>query len=368
MWSDYPPFYIYILWFVGFIYKFFSPSFDINTTAFTILIKSPANIIDIITSFLIFLVVKKYSEFRTSFLIMLSYLFNPAIIYNSAIWGQVDSVNTMFILLTIFFLVSEKLELAGISMAVAILTKPQSLLILLLFIILMIKIIKVKFLTVKTRISKLTEIGIISLGTFVMLALPFYLRSLKITDFLVKMIRPYTNAYNEYAYTSLNAFNLWAFSGFWKPDDIPFLFLSYRVWSYILFSILFLYILFILIKTKDNMMIYFASAVLFFGFFMLFTRMHERYLFPMFAPLAIMMSLDKRLIFVFWIMTFTFLFNLYYVLYFSHIGQSIPYGDPYVLITSAINMGVLIYAIYCLSTFQKIKIKERVKKANYWAL
>jgi hypothetical protein len=75
----------------------------------------------------------------------------------------------------------------------------------------------------------------------------------------------------------------------------------------------------------------------------------------MFAPLAVMMYMDRRLVFIYWLMTFTFLFNLYDVLYFSHIGQPILHGGPYVLITSAINLGVLMYAIYCLSTFQKIK-------------
>ncbi len=355
VWSDYPPFYIYILWFVGFIYKFFFSSFDINTTVFTILIKSPANIIDIITSFLIFIIIKKYAKFRTAFLVMLSYLFNPAIIYNSAIWGQVDSINTIFILLTLFFIVSRRLELAGISMAVAILTKPQSLLILPLFIILTIKILRVKILPVKTQISKLAKISMLSSGVFVTLALPFYIRSLKITDVLVKIIRPYTTGYNEYSYTSLNAFNLWAFPGFWKSDDIPFLFLNYRLWSYILFGILFIYVLYVTVKTRDTRIIYFAAAVLFFGFFMLFTRVHERYLFPMFAPLAVMMYMDRRLVFIYGTMTFTFLFNLYFVLHSSHTGQSIQYGDPYVFVTSAINLGMLMYAIYCLSTFQKIK-------------
>jgi len=99
-WSDYPPFYMYILWIVGALYKsLFSFSFNIDTTLFTILIKAPANIADIATSFLIFLIVKKYSGFNAAYISMIFYAFNPAIIYNSAIWGQVDSVNTLFILL-----------------------------------------------------------------------------------------------------------------------------------------------------------------------------------------------------------------------------------------------------------------------------
>ncbi len=362
VWSDYPPLYIYILWLVGFVYKFFNSSFDINTTIFTILIKIPANIIDIITSFLIFEIVKKYSEFRTALLIMISYLFNPAIIYNSAIWGQVDSINTIFILLTIFFMVSEKLELAAISMAIAILAKPQSLLIFPMFIILTIKILRLKFLSVKTQISKLIKIPIIFLGVFVALALPFYMKSLKISDVYIKMIMPYTHGYEEYPYTSLNAFNLWAFTGFWQSDDTSFLFLSYRIWSYIMLGILFIYAIFIIIKAEDDRMIYFAFAIIFFGFFMLSTRIHERYLFPMFAPLAVTMGLDKRLVFIFWITSLTFFFNLYYVLNFSHMGRSITYGDPYVTIISTINLGVFMYTIYCFSTLQK---KYKGMKSNW---
>lgn len=70
----------------------------------------------------------------------------------------------------------------------------------------------------------------------------------------------------------------------------------------------------------------------------------------MFAPLAIIMSLDRRFIVIFWIMTATFLFNLGYVLEFSHMNALIPDGDPYVMLTSVINMGVLIYTLYCFST------------------
>jgi len=55
---------------------------------FTILLKMPAILADIATAFLIFLIVRKYGSFRLAFIAMISYAFNPAIIYNSAIWGR----------------------------------------------------------------------------------------------------------------------------------------------------------------------------------------------------------------------------------------------------------------------------------------
>jgi Gpi18-like mannosyltransferase len=291
---------------------------------------------DIASALLVFLIVKKHAGFKLAFPAMLFYAFNPAIIYNSAIWGQVDSVNTFFILLALMFMESEKPELAGASMAVAILTKPQSLLLLPLIVILLVK---------SQKPFRIVKASIVSVAVFISLALPFYLKTS-----LFQLIKTYGTAYNEYSFTSLNAFNLWAFPGFWKPDSTPFLFLSYRIWGYILFGVLFAYVAYRTAKNRDNRSIYFASAVLVFGFFMLFTRIHERYLFPMFAPLAIIMSLDRRFIAVFWVMTATFLFNLGYVLEFSHMDMPVPDGDPYVMLTSVINLGVLIYSLYCFST------------------
>jgi Gpi18-like mannosyltransferase len=57
---------------------------------------------------------------------MISYAFNPAIIYDSAIWGQVDSVYTLFFMLALMLFVSGKQMFSGVFMALAILTKPQS--------------------------------------------------------------------------------------------------------------------------------------------------------------------------------------------------------------------------------------------------
>ncbi len=331
-WSDYPPFYIYILWIVGAVYQsLFSFSFNIDTTLFTILIKAPANVADIATSFLIFLVVKKYSGFKTAYLSMIFYAFNPAIIYNSAIWGQADSVETFFILLALMLIVSNRFELAGVSMAVAVLSKPLSLVILPFIAILLIK---------NREYLRFIKTFALSAFVFIALALPFYLKTS-----IYELVKIYISGYSYYAFNSINAFNFWALLGFWKPDDTTLLFLSYRTWGYILFGLLFAYVTYIAVKNKNKNSIYFTAAVLFFGFFMLFTRVHERYLFPMFAPLAVALGFNRRLGYVYWVMALTFLFNLHFVLQYLNSDQFIPDGNPYVLLASGINSVVFIYTI-----------------------
>jgi Gpi18-like mannosyltransferase len=349
--SFYPPVSIYIFWIVGAFYKLlFSSSFDINTTLFTILIKGPANLADIAAAYLIFVTIKKYADFKKAYLSMIFYVFNPAIIYNSAIWGQVDSIYTLFCLLALIMIVSDKLELAGAFMAIAILTKPQSLVILPFVALLIIK---------KRNPFRIAKSLTAFVFVLLVLALPFFQKTS-----LYQLLNIYSSGYGGFAYNSVNAFNLWSFLGFWKPDNTTFLFLNYKQWGYILFGLLFIYVVFITIGTKNDKYIYYASAILFFGFFMIFTRVHERYLFPMFAPLIIAANMDKRLNYIYLISSFTYLFNLYYVMQFSHKNQFIPDGDPYVLLASGINSVLFFYALYCFSDKNFGIIKNFLKKGH----
>jgi Gpi18-like mannosyltransferase len=338
--SDYPPFYIYILWAIGTFYKsFISFSFDIDSPIFSILLKMPAILADIATALLIFLIVRKYGSFRLAFISMISYAFNPAIIYDSAIWGQVDSVYTLFFMLALMLFVSGKQMLSGVSMALAILTKPQSLVLVPFFALVMIK---------KKSPLTLAKIISVSFAAFVIVALPFYLDTS-----ILDLFKLYFTSYIQYPYNSLNAFNFWAFGGLFQPDNTQFLFMTYRMWGYLMFGLIFMYVSHFVLKNKDDKSIYIASAILFFAFFMVLTRIHERYLFPMFAPLAVAMTLDRRFSYVYVIATFTFLFNLHYVLEEYKTGIAFPYGDLLIPVTAGINIVLLIYTIYCYSTYKK---------------
>ena len=331
--SDYPPFYIYILWAIGTFYKsFISFSFDIDSPIFSILLKMPAILADIATALLIFLIVRKYGSFRLAFISMISYAFNPAIIYDSAIWGQVDSVYTLFFMLALMLFVSGKQMLSGVSMALAILTKPQSLVLVPLFALVMIK---------KNSPLTLVKILSVSFAAFVVVALPFYLDTS-----ILDLFKLYFTSYIQYPYNSLNAFNFWAFGGLFQPDNTQFLFMKYRMWGYLMFGLIFMYVSHFVLKNKDDKSIYIASAILFFAFFMFFTRIHERYLFPMFAPLAVAMTLDRRFSYVYVLATLTFLFNLHFVLEELKTGIAFPNGEFLIPVTAGINLVLFIYTIY----------------------
>jgi len=332
--SDYPPFYIYILWIVGAINNFISG--DIFSL---IILKVPAIIADLATALLIFLIVRKYTTFETSLLSMILYVFNPAIIYNSTIWGQVDSVYTFFLIFAVYEFISKRPTSSAILFGISILTKPQSLVLLPLFIILIIQKYSFRTLVKSTCVS-----GII----FLLLAKPFYFYTS-----VCELYKLYISSYIQYPFTTLNAFNFWALGGMFRPDDVVFLFLTYRMWGYLLFGMLFIFVVYNIIKKNDERLIYLSSALLFFGFFMLFTRIHERYMFPMFAFLIIATIFDKRLYIIYILSSITFFANLYLVFEGVKTGDSIPMSMFIILYIIGINIILFIYLCYCISTYRE---------------
>jgi hypothetical protein len=89
----------------------------------------------------------------------------------------------------------------------------------------------------------------------------------------------------------------------------------------------------------------FSAFVLFFGFFMLPTRIHERYLFPALSILALMLPFLKKVRPIYGLLSFTCFANQAYVLYFLNSNQYIPSGDLVVFTVSLTNLIVLLYVL-----------------------
>ena len=83
----------------------------------------------------------------------------------------------------------------------------------------------------------------------------------------------------------------------------------------------------------------------FFGFFMLPTRMHERYLFPAMAMLALMFPFLKKTRSLYVALTATCFVNQAYVLPILNAGSFIQLGDPVVFIVSLINSLAFVYVL-----------------------
>ena len=122
MFTDYPPGYMYILWVVG-AFRDAIPSLADST----ILVKMPAIICDLLTGALIYKVAHKRFDEKSCVVLSGIYMFHPVILMDSAMWGQVDSVFTLFLALMCCCIAEKKLILSYFIFAIGILMKPQML-------------------------------------------------------------------------------------------------------------------------------------------------------------------------------------------------------------------------------------------------
>jgi dolichyl-phosphate-mannose-protein mannosyltransferase len=118
--------------------------------------------------------------------------------------------------------------------------------------------------------------------------------------------------------------------------------------GWVLFGTLAVFTLYFVHKRFEvdrELLVLFAAFVLFFGFFMLPTRIHERYLFPAFAVLALLFPFLKKVRPVYVVLTLTCLVNQAYVLSFLNANQFIQSSDFVVFTVSLINSVTFLYVL-----------------------
>ncbi|MFA5374739.1 MAG: glycosyltransferase 87 family protein [Dehalococcoidia bacterium] len=335
---DYPPFSIYIFWIFG------NLAHAIGPDSLDFLIKLPQNLFDLATAYLIFCFIRSRYSFLPALGAMALYAFNPATIFDLAVWGQFDSIYAFFMVASLYALMRSKYELSGGLFGLAILTKPQSVVLLpvLAYVILR-----------NGKWKRAISSGAICIALIFLFILPFHW-----SNPITFLIDRYSG-YGVYPYNSVNAYNLWALLGFWKQDTVPHLGLSYQTWGIIVFVIFAAFVMWQLHRRYEQRAAVFAVFLLMFGFFMFMTRIHERYLFPAFALLAI--SWNGRFTFrcsTTWLylgLTCTYLANLVYVMSMLNAGAFIPDGHWSIYVLVPINVILLFFAAWSFWRMQRRK-------------
>lgn len=310
---DYPPFYIYILTIIGLIGKLFGISG--GDPVFVILLKLPSILADLATAYILYSLAKKRFSGSWPVAIAALYIFNPAVLIDSAMWGQVDSFMVMLIALGFYTLMeSDRPALCGLPFAAAILTKPQALIVM----------PAVLFTILKGRDPKfLLRTLFYGAGALLALALPFL-----IVEGPSWLIELYLNTAGHYTYASLNAFNLFSMLGAnLVQDSETFIFFSYKIWGFAFILLTLLYTGLVFIKGKGSQLPYLGGILLYLGVFVLSARMHERYMFPVlfFFLVIFILTRDRWSLIFYGISSITIFANIYVVL-----EKMIRTGDPHI--------------------------------------
>jgi len=337
--ADYPPGYIYPLWLVGKLRLLLA--IDFASPAFLVLLKLPAILADVVTAGLFFRLARRYWSAPTALMWSALYAFNPAVILDSAVWGQVDSVLTLPILLGIILLRNNP-AWSGAAFAVALLIKPQALI----FAPLPLLWFGIRLLRRKRHaLADLLMFGGTALALFCLAILPF-----AVQESPGWIISKYSSTLASYPYASLNAFNLFALTGGNLVDaGQRLLWLPYGVWGNIFIVLIVLFTTYVMLRSQDPSRLWYAPLFLAASVFVLAAKMHERYLFPALA-LALglyIVSRDRRALLLYAGFSTTLFFNMAQVLALSHDNvYGVARFDPLLLATSLVNLGLWILLVW----------------------
>jgi Gpi18-like mannosyltransferase len=111
----YGPFYMYFLFITGKVF---------GATEF--FVKFWSVLSDVGGGVLIYLIARKYKKEKLGIILGIIYAFNPAVVFNSSVWGQFDSFIATMLLAVVFLFNCKKTYWAVFVYAIAALTKPQS--------------------------------------------------------------------------------------------------------------------------------------------------------------------------------------------------------------------------------------------------
>jgi len=321
-WCDYLPGYLYILNVLGKINL-------LKIIPSGVLFKLPAIISDVVTGYLIYKVSKRFSKESTALIIACFYLFNPAILGNSAMWGQVDSITSLFSISALMAL--PNIWISSLLLAISVLIKPQAAFIA--------PVIFLYFIKEKWRIEKIIYYILFSGSVFLLGFIPFYPGSGSFITFVVNRI---SVVLNQYGYGSVNAFNFWGFWGFWKPDDLGKI--THQIIGFILVGAL-LSISYFLVRKKKGF-VYLLSSCVYLVTYLFMTRMHERHMLPALAPIAMSLNFLPNLLSVYFIFSAIYVANLIYSYYWLVGNYLEVYPKPLIWLMISVQIFSLAYIFY----------------------
>ena len=326
---DYPPGYLYALWVVGLI----GHAVGASGNLYRVIIQSPAIVADFALALLMYAFVRRGSRPAMALVAMAMVALNPALLFDTVVWGQSDSVMTFVMLLSIAAILSRQYEIAWGLAAIAVLVKPQGLM--MLPVLGVWTMLEADFATWFTSGAALIAVAIIGIAPF------------QIGREWSWIIKLYSSTAAYYHETSVNAFNLMALiGGLRQADSGTFAGVSYFALGMSLLVPLYGFIAWILWRGRTPTRLLFASFLAIFGFFMVAPRMHERYCYPAIA-LAVPLALEApEMLAVFAIISITGLINLAYVLHTLNTVVFLDGRDGLAMATSILNVGALGIAVY----------------------
>ncbi len=333
---DYTPGYLYVLWGLGLVSQAFAVPIES-------LLKLPAIVADLGLALAIFALAAELGASRNRALLAAAvFLFVPISWFDSAVWAQVDLVGTLVLVLAVRELWRGNSERAAVLTTIAAIIKPQFGILIPLAAVVIIRRHWVERPDDGSRLGggpiRILTTTLAGLVTATLVCLPFGLAIVPIpglVGFEDSLLGQIIQTAGGYPYVTVNAYNPWALvsldgsglasSGTWIRDapnpEIPgdpyytVLGAPAVIAGSLLIGAAIAALMVVLWRRHDDRRaLLVALAVMAIAFFVLPTRVHERYLYPFFALGAILLALRPRWAAVYAVLAAANFANLYGVL------------------------------------------------------
>ena len=296
---NYPPGDIYPIWPFGALGRALGLSWE----NLRILVETPPLLADLLIGTTMFAYLRRtgYAP-KAAWAGMLCVALNPALLFDTVVWGQTDSLVTALMWLATLVALDREYTVAAAVLAIAVLAKPHALIMLPPLLCWVLR---------KDGFARLwAPIGAFT-ATVAVAVIPFAVG--RPWDWLPRF---YLAGLASYPETSVNAFNLLAIvGGLRRPENAAFLGLSdFTLGLALVLAVLTLSCVQVWRNPSPSSLML-AIALALFGEFLFGPRMHERYLYPalvFFAPLALE---GVFWLVIFGLLTASFLVNLAAVLH-----------------------------------------------------
>lgn len=331
--ADYPPGYLYVLAALGKVWDaFFKASDSGQYVVLALLVKLPAIVADACTGVLLYAVTRRFASTAWALGVASLYLLNPAVIYTSAAWGQVDSVAAGLALLAIYCLLRSDddppdrigwwVVAAWPVIASSLLIKPQAAVVLPLM-------LAFAFVDPARRRSRVVASAAgIAFGLMLAIALTEPFHPGNPVEALAWLLQRYAFGSSVYAFNSVNAFNLWAIRGrLWQSDSAPITAFGglslgpQYLWGLMLLGGALVLVLWRYLQAKTSRALLESCAIATLAFFVLSTRMHERYSFDGLLFTIACVPFAARYLWGAFALTVVLFANLQYALQYLHAMQ-----------------------------------------------
>jgi Gpi18-like mannosyltransferase len=305
------PVFVYIFWGLGKIYTGLWPEAR-DTPLLTAFVKIPAVLGDLLVALLLAVYARRQqgSGVLSPTVAAALLALHPALIWTSAFWGQVDILHSGITAGAWGAAIAGSTGTAGCLLALGACTKPQGMIVLPLALALILG---------RSGWKGIVRAAGFGIALAALIILPFLL-----AGYAKQLLGVYVGASAKYPFLSINAFNPWWIvsslaGGGWRaelvPDDGRLGPVTPHAIGWFLFALATIWILwrgYRLGKTTPfpQSRAWRLLSLQWLGFFLIPTQIHERYLLPALVSLAVVLVLERRLWWLYGLLSLGVLLNI----------------------------------------------------------